>query len=80
MEFEDLINFEFIDKNFEFNFNKINELTHKQKYHLKKKATDPEYLKRKVREMQEYHKKKAHEICFLKIKTSNNLNLTKLYR
>ena len=27
IEFDDLINFEFIDKNFEFNFNKINELT-----------------------------------------------------
>ena len=40
---------------------KINELTHKQKYHLKKKANDPEYLKKKVKEMQDYRKRKALE-------------------
>jgi len=40
---------------------KTNELTHKQKYHLKKKATDPNYLKKKVKEMQDYRKRKALE-------------------
>ena len=40
---------------------KINELTHKQKYHLKKKANDPEYLKKKAKEMQDYRKRKALE-------------------
>ena len=34
---------------------KINELTHKQKYHLKKKANDPEYLKKKVKEWLRYN-------------------------
>jgi hypothetical protein len=40
---------------------KTNELTHKQKQHIKMKATDPDYLKRRVREMQEYRKRKALE-------------------
>lgn len=38
-----------------------NELTHKQKQHIKMKATDPTYLKRKVIAMQEYRKRKALE-------------------
>jgi hypothetical protein len=40
---------------------KINELTHKQKQHIKMKATDPTYLKKKVIAMQEYRKRKALE-------------------
>ena len=40
---------------------KTNELTHKQKQHIKMKATDPNYLKRKVIAMQEYRKRKALE-------------------
>jgi len=41
---------------------KKNVLTTHQKYHLKKKNTDPEYLKKKVILMQEYRKRKKNEV------------------
>ena len=42
---------------------KKNELTTHQKYHLKKKNIDPDYLKKKVILMQEYRKRKKNEIA-----------------